>query len=111
MTSVTVFQWGFHTMGWFLPPLPVSPGNPLVPHHGPSMQPHFSLLGKPGPLVPTWEEGREAIQPPDPPSMLVEGPAHVQQCTLQRPQLHHQWGAGAQERGPPLGKCPPFYAF
>lgn len=103
MTSVTVFQWGFHTMGWFLPPLPMSPGSPLVPHHGLTMQPHFSLLGKPGPLVPTWEEGREAIQPPDPPSMLVEGPAHVQQCTLQRPQLHHQWGAGAQERGPLTG--------
>ena len=58
-------------MGWFLPPLPMSPGNPLVPHHSLSMQLYFSLLGKPGLLLPTWEEGREALQPPDPPRSVV----------------------------------------
>ncbi|CAN0490845.1 unnamed protein product [Rangifer tarandus platyrhynchus] len=65
------------------------------------MQPHFFLLGKPGLLVPTREEGREEIQPPDPPSMLVEGPAHVQQCTLQRPRLHHHWGGWRPRKRPP----------
>lgn len=88
-------------MGWFLPSLPVSPGSPLVLHHGLSMQPHFSLLGKPGLLVPMREEGREEIQPPDPPSMLVQGPARVQQCTLQRPRLHHHWGGWRPRKRPP----------
>ena len=45
--------------------------------------------------------GREEIQPPDPPSMLVEGPAHVQQCTLQRPRLHHHWGGWRPRKRPP----------
>lgn len=98
-------------MGWFLPPLPMSPGNPLVPHHNLSMQLYFSLLGKPGLLLPTWEEGREAIQPPDPPSMLVEAQLTSSSARCKGHSSTTSGGLGPKKEAPPLGECPPFYAF
>lgn len=77
-------------MGWFLPPLPMSPGNPLVPHQSI----HAALLlpaGQAWAITAHMGGGAEAIQPPDPPSMLVEAQL--------RPAVHGCKGHGSTTSG------------